>query len=283
VLRTDRWQLPLIVSAVALSLFYVARIPVVEPVSVPRFDPFSGMTPWSWLSVVVVVGGMYVVGPDLCSRVLVADSDRSARRGAFAAGLALLPLAFAIVAIGVRLRNTGVALEAPSAAWPWLLTRSGAVPPMVAGFAGAGLLAALLSSADTCLLTAASVLELDVFGSAHAAPRQRRAGMRLVVLTGAASVLIAGLNPSIIGNLLLAYAFYSGGLLLPLLLAAFPRVLRRLDRRAVWWGMLAGGATPVAAVLTGTLPDLPSAGLAGVAVSAVILAVGSARSFRRTP
>ena len=68
VLRTDRLQVLLIGAAVLVPLFYLGRLAgLAAPSTAIEFAPTS---PVQILAVLVVVGGMYVVGPDLCSRVL---------------------------------------------------------------------------------------------------------------------------------------------------------------------------------------------------------------------
>ena len=277
VLRTDRWQLPLIGLAIALALWCSTRLPLsggVASAAAPVPGLFQGITPLSWLALMLVVGGMYVVGPDLCSRMLVAENDRAARRGALGAGLALLPISLAIVAIGVRIHQSGAVFDSPREALPWLITASGTAPPLVAGFIGGGLLAAMLSSADTCLLTAATVIELDLFPTRSSGPPAGRLARRLVPGIALAAAAIALVRPAIIANLLLAYAFYAGGLLLPLLLAGSPRLVSRLARRHVWVAMAIGGVTPVVILQTGLTADLSIAGLGGIALAAIVLAGG---------
>jgi SSS family solute:Na+ symporter len=224
----------------------------------------------------VVVGGMYIVGPDLCSRVLVARSADAARRGAVAAGLVLIPCSLVIVFIGVFLQKTGVVLDDARDALPWLVTQAGIIPAPLSAVVSLGLLAAMLSSADTCLLTAASVFELDVIGRRHSEGTRERLGRAFVGLLGVASMLLAALHPRIIPNMLLAYAFYSGGLLVPLLLLVFPRIVRRIPQPAAWVAMGAGGLTPVCLLLSGKVEDLAVAGLGGVVVSGAVVVIGVA-------
>lgn len=281
VLRTDRWQLPLILVAMAVALACARRLPAAAGGPAPAFPGvlFQGLTPGTWVALLVVVGGMYIVGPDLCSRVLVAADDRAASRGAFWAGLLLLPISVLVAAVGVRLRGAGIALENGRDAFPWLLGRRDVVPPPLAGVIGAGLLAAMVSSADTCLITAASVLELDLVrgrGRLGDGSEERR-GRLYVLGVGAVSLLIALLRPGIIGNLLLAYSFYSGGLLLPLLLGIRRSHPFRRRPAWVWSAMAVGGVTPVLALAGGWIADTSVAGLAGVAACGAVLLLGTLR------
>lgn len=272
VLRTDRLQVLLIGAAVLVPLFYLGRLAgTVAPPGPVEFAPTS---PVQILAVLVVVGGMYVVGPDLCSRVLLARDREAIRRGGLLAGLLLAAVGVLVTAIGVGIREAGIELASERDALPWLLGQSGAIPVPVGYLINAGLLAATLSSADTCLLTVASVVELDLCGRRHDERRQRRYGRFFVAVAGALAALVAWWNPRIIPNLLLAYAFYSGGLLAPLLLLRFPTVAGSIRRPLVWLAMLVGGSLPVGLLASGRMGDSAVAGLCGCGASAVILAVG---------
>lgn len=280
VLRTDRLQVVLIGAAVLVPVFFLGRLPA-APLATALPD-FAATSPLQIVAVLVVVGGMYVVGPDLCSRVLLARDATAIRRGALLAGLFLAVAGVLVTAIGVAIRQAGVVLANGSEALPWLLAHSGAVPKAAGYLINAGLLAATLSSADTCLLTVASVMELDLCGRRHDERRQRRFGRLFVVVAGALAALVAWWNPRIIPNLLLAYAFYSGGLLAPLLLLRFPRVARRIRQPVVWLAMVAGGGLPVILLLINPRADSAVTGLQGCALASVILALGWLVGRRQT-
>ena len=281
VLRTDLWQLGVLLIAILLPFFFLHELPTGGEVAWPPSSGpawLGGVPVIQWAALVTVVGGMYVVGPDLCSRVLAARDDIGARLGALTAGIVLLPCSFIIVAVGVRLRESGVVLENAREALPWLITQADVMPEWAGYLAGCGLLAAMLSSADTCLLTAASVFELDLIGRRHTERKQVALGRVFVGAIGVLSAVLASIQPRIIPNLLLAYAFYSGGLLVPLLLLGFPKAAARVPVQCVWTAMAAGGLTPVLLLLGGRVQDSATAGLCGVLLCLVIILVGAAAS-----
>jgi SSS family solute:Na+ symporter len=283
VLRTDRIQVVLIALAVFTPLFFIGKLAgTVPPPVTTDFAPTSGL---QILAVIVVVGGMYVVGPDLCSRVLLARDRDAVKRGALWAGLGVALAGILVTYIGVSIRQAGVQLSSSRQALPWFLSESGVVPLPVGYLINAGLLAATLSSADTCLLTVASVLELDLCGRGHGEERHRLLGRCFVVIAGALAAVVAYWNPRIIPNLLLAYAFYSGGLLMPLLLLRFERVAKRINRVWVWMAMIAGGVLPVWLLLWKALTDYAIAGLWGCLLSGGILLIGwlSSQLGKRKP
>jgi SSS family solute:Na+ symporter len=272
VLRTDRVQVVFIAAAVVIPLFFLGRLVPPEPAtSAAAFAPTS---PLQLVAVLIVVGGMYVVGPDLCSRVLVARDRTAIRRGALWAALGVGVAGVLVTFIGVSIRQAGVQLDSARDALPWLLAKSGAIPLPAGYLINAGLLAATLSSADTCLITVASVLELDLWGRRHDEQRHRLLGRCFVVLAGVLAAGVAWWNPRIIPNLLLAYAFYSGGLLMPLLLLRFPRVAKGIPQPWVWLAMAGGGGLPICLLLRKTVTDFAIAGLWGCLLSAIILLLG---------
>lgn len=281
VLRTDVLQIAMILGAILLLLAFAGRLEgMAQSPAGATAGESAGLTAIGFVSLLVVVGGMYVVGPDLCSRVLVARSDATARRGALWAGAILLPCSVAIVFLGILLRQKGVELGHPREALPWLIVHSGILPQAVGSLVAVGMLAALMSSADTCLLTAASVLELDLLGRTHTKATQQRAGRAFVAGVGLASTAVAILRPAIIANLLLAYAFYAGGLLVPLLLLKWPAFAGRIPRPWIWAAMLCGGLVPSALLLSGRATSTAIAGTAGAVAALGIVAAGRLCSGR---
>lgn len=277
VLRTDIVQAVLVLLGIILALLLAYHVRSLPEAAAPALAPHSvALTFWQWLSLLVVVGGMYVVGPDLFSRVVIARDDTAARRGAIAAGLILLPCAAAIVGAAMALRGAGVCRDNLRI----VLAQCGPIHEFGGYVVAAGLVAAMVSSADTCLLTAGTVVELDLVGRRHADQVQQTLGRVFVGIVGLASIVVACLHREIIPNLLLAYAFYSGGLLLPLLLLGFPRLADRIRRPWVWSAMAVGGATPVLLLLTERVADFAVAGLWGVLACLVVLAAGAAAGTR---
>lgn len=278
VLKTDALQVVLVGIAVGLPVLFLARLGVAPGrlAPTPRLLMTSGgMTFGRWLSMLVVVGGMYVVGPDLCSRVLAARTAATARRGAFVAAAVLLVCALLLTLTGVALRESGVELEEPRDALPYLVNRAGILPAWASSLVSIGLLAALFSSADTCLLTAASVLELDLVKRGGDRGEAERRARWFVGVVGALSVGLAWFVPDVLRNLKLAYAFYCGGLLAPLLFLGWPAGARALRREWVWAGMVAGGGLPVVLLATGRAADVVIAGALGSLCCFCFMLVGA--------
>ncbi len=279
VLRTDLAQALVIVAALFLVLLsLVWQTPTEElRASLPPWLGIETAVPvslsWTeWLALTTVVGGMYLVGPDLYSRVMTGRNLRAARSGALTAAAVLLLCALLLTLLGVFVLQTGVVEARGAQALPWLIERL--LPAVPAFLVQIFLLAALLSSADTCLLTAASVMELDLLSRQRSVRAAAGRARLLVVAIGILSATLAIASPRIIGNIMMAYAFYAGGLLVPLLLLRFSWA-GRLVRRWVWVGMTGGGLLPLIALLDDWF-DAPDfmlrqalAGMSGMVVCAL--------------
>ncbi|MCR3884466.1 MAG: sodium:solute symporter family protein, partial [Methanothrix sp.] len=211
---------------------------------------------------VLLVGSTYIAGPDIYSRLFSAKDPKTARRSALAAALLLVPLAFIITGIGITARTLFPEIG-PEEALPVLMAET--LSPLAMGIAAAALLSALISSADTTLLTATSIFSLDLFGRAR--PESSDRTMMIVsrggtVLIGAVALLSALRLPEIIATLLSAYTVFAGGLIVPLV-AGFWREKLRLTSDGALAALIGGGGT---ALLFGA--KMP---LLGMAASAFIL------------
>lgn len=224
ILRTDGIQ-ALIIGAGTLVCF-VASLRAAGTAGIahhlPRsFFSFPVNPGFGWIDLLVFllfVGSTFLVGPDIYSRVLCSRDTRTARRALLLTAAVMIPLAFLITAIGMSARVLFPEI-APESAFPVLI---GTVVP--AGFNGlviAALLAAVMSSADTCLLTTGTIIAVDVVDPLS---RSRINGKRLlsisrvaIILIGLLSLFIALKLRGVIASLLLGYTVFSAGLLMPVL------------------------------------------------------------------
>ncbi|HRW82953.1 MAG TPA: sodium:solute symporter family protein [Methanothrix sp.] len=217
-------------------------------------------------SLIVVVGSAYLAGPDIYSRLFSATDPKTAKKSALAAALILVPLAFLITGLGISARILFPAIR-PEEALPVLMAET--LSPLGAGIAAAALLSALISSADTTLLTATSILTLDLYRAARPGAGENeilRASRVGTVLIGGVALLSALRLPEIIGSLLSAYTVFAGGLIVPVV-AGFWRERLRLTPAGALAALIGGGG---AALLFGA--EMP---LLGMGVSAVLLFIVS--------
>ena len=113
---------------------------------------------------IMVVGSAYLIGPDMYSHIFSSRSSREAKTSAFMSAIILIPLAFLITSLGIFSSYLYPAIP-PEQAIPSLM--AGLLSPAIEGLVAAALLAAFMSSADTCLMTATSILTFDIYGKIY--------------------------------------------------------------------------------------------------------------------
>lgn len=195
---------------------------------------FNGET----VALFLVIAVTFVTGPDIFSRFLCARDPGSARRAAWAAAAVLGPFSLLVVALGVvgATLSSGLAGDELLPGLASLVVHSG----FLQGLILAGILAAVLSSADTCVMTAATILTMETRHRPAAERGSYIRGMNLAVpaIIGGAS-MVALLFPSILGALLSGYLVYTA-VISPILLPPLLGAGRPVPVRRVVW-LLAGG------------------------------------------
>lgn len=244
VIRTDLLQFLIII--IGMILLFHAALNASGPglllsESFPTSEKMGG---WEVISMLLVVGSAYLVGPDMYSRLLSAQSPWEARISAFISAIVLIPLAFLITSLGIFSRSLYPTIS-PEQAIPSLLTEL--LSPAIEGIVAAALLAAFMSSADTSLMTVTSILTLDIYkkiiptaSSHHLIQVSRMA----VLIIGASALLLAVSMPGITKTLLIAYTVFTSGLLLPVV-AGFYKDRLGLTSSGALSALVGGGATAI--------------------------------------
>jgi len=228
VLRTDLFQTIIIFGGIFAGVgvllsklggwegFY-ASLPQ-DMFAFPLNSKFDGM---NLLYYLLIVGLTYVVGPDMYSRIFCARDDKTARISTFNTAALLIPIALAITVIGM-----GAAVLFPQIAAEQALPMviKEIFSPLLGGLVMAALLCAVMSSADTTLLSASTILSVDIIGKFHPAspetgilPRSRW----IILILGICSLVVALLLKGIISSLLFAYTVYTCGVTLPVIFGFF--------------------------------------------------------------
>ena len=207
----------------------------------------------NWASTVALLGLASVVYPQAIQRVYAAESGRSLRR-AFAL-MSFMPLATTAVVtlIGLaaipRFETLG-ALEADSV-MPRLLggwAEAGAWQTGVAALVFLGALAAIMSTADSVLLSLGSLVAGDLLDRPRAAPATTRAGKRI-----AAGIMVAAVALALAPRLTLWRLIE---LKMELLIQCAPAFLlalhwTRLRAGPAFWGLVVGAVLAGGAALLG--------------------------------
>ena len=172
------------------------------------------------------VGGAYFLGPDVISRNLVAKDSSTARKAVIAGSFAILIFSVIIVLLGMWAATfapnaTGAAVN------PLFRLVSGALPLP---------LAALLSSADTCLINSAAIFGSDILNT-----RRISAVRLLVVAIGIIATFLALQGKDIIGLLTMAYSVYTPGIVAPLAVAIIAHKKFNIKKSLWYTGVCIGG------------------------------------------
>ena len=140
----------------------------------------------------LLIGGSYIVCPMLFARIMSAESDKAARRGAELGILGIALIAFVIVGIGLEARAfLGEGIEGDSVL-PQLV---GQLPTWGSVLFFFVMASAILSSADSCLITAATVAANDILKTPSV-----KVSRRLILVISAAAFVLAGSGKSVLGT-----------------------------------------------------------------------------------
>lgn len=233
VIRTDTVQMGIILAGVfgALALVLsrlggfsglVSSLPAGD-FAFPVSSQFSGR---ELITLLLLVGLTYVVGPDMYSRLFCARDSNTARKSAFWAALILVPVAFGITLIGMGASALFPGIS-PEQALPVIIT--GVLPPFMGGVVLAALLGALMSSADTCLLSASTIMTVDIVGRFRKflSPAGTMSYSRwAMVIIGVAALLLALVMKGVINTLLFAYTVYTAGIIPPVIIGFYKERFR---------------------------------------------------------
>ncbi|HON79960.1 MAG TPA: sodium:solute symporter family protein [Spirochaetota bacterium] len=221
------------------------------------------------------VGATYFAGPDMYSRIFCAEGPGTAKKSLLLAAAAIIPVAVAITITGMSARVLFPGIGAENAL-PKLVAEL--LPAGISGLVLAALLAALMSSADTCLMTASMILTGDVIGSVIKKPltekRQVLLTRIMILLLGVCSIVIALYYVNIISSLLLAYTVYAAAVLVPVTAGFFAEKLR-LHAAGAIISIIVSGSLAVFLTLSGytgmiLLICFPVSGIILFTVSAVL-------------
>ncbi|MGD9116096.1 MAG: sodium:solute symporter family protein [Dehalococcoidia bacterium] len=233
VIRTDVIQVGIIFVGIlgGLALVLVkaggwdgltAAIPA-DHFAFPVSEQFSG---YELVSLLLLVGLTYVVGPDMYSRLFCAKDGKTARKSVFWAAGLIIPIALGITLIGMGASALFPEIAAEQA-FPTVIT--GVMPPWLGYIVLAALLGAVMSSADTCLMTASTILSVDIIGRFKPSLSQEKL-LTLsrwgIVLLGILSLLLALVLKGVISSLLFAYTVYTSGVILPVLFGFYREKLK---------------------------------------------------------
>ncbi|MBW2598793.1 MAG: sodium:solute symporter family protein [Deltaproteobacteria bacterium] len=223
ILRTDLIQSAFIIAGVIVCA--IAGVSAAGGLSgmtenlSPSYFSFPTSPDFGWvdlLTFLFFVGSTYLVGPDIYSRIFCSKDPKVARRSLVLAAAVMIPTAFLITFAGIAARVLLPEIQ-PESALPALVMST--IPTGLNGLVIIALLAAVMSSADTCLLTTSTIIASDILSPLFKIDEKNLLGISriCVIVTGIVSLVIALRMQGIIASLLLAYTIYSAGLVIPIL------------------------------------------------------------------
>ena len=205
------------------------------------FDPGA----WGWSKIAALVGSIvlsFFVAMDSYSRSFAARDARTARNGALLAVVFILPIALAATWLGMA----SAVLFPDAASSSGILTTFivETFPIGLKGLALVGVLAAVMSSADICILTASANYTRDVHQRFLQPDIGERSMLRLSILAstifGMMAAFMAWKMQDIIDVLQLGFTINGAALFLPTIAAFY---WRRADSTAAFWSICLSLAT----------------------------------------
>lgn len=180
-----------------------------------------------------ITGGTYFLGPDIVSRNIISKDGKTAKKATFVAAITIGFIGVVITLLGMWTLYNVPALHGES---PLIYIMDKVIPTPLAILLCLALIATLISSADTCLVNAATIIEYDLL------KRDKVWEIRIIIcILGAVSLLIALTKADIIDLLLGAYSVYSPGIVFPLFIAIISYKKRKIVKHFWFAGVIIGG------------------------------------------
>lgn len=210
----------------------------------------------------------HIVGPDIYAKVLSAKNKKSARKGTILSGLFKLLFAVCIAVIGlvaIVLPGVQEQITNPYQAIPLAVST---LSPVLAGIVLAAFLSVMMSSADSCLLSAGTILSVDITKKNNILTS--RIG---IIIIGGAALLLAfyySILGSILDTLQLAYTVFTAGVTLPVIFGFYKKKTGVTNTGALY-SIVLGGTVSILWLNVG--PQSEYAVLIGLAASVIPLLV----------
>ena len=261
VIRTDKLQFLIIIISIIICLIYLYTVK-----GEANQEIFSNIellnkdyTPVNLFTQFFVIGGVYFLGPDIMSRNFISKDKKTARISALSGGIFLIIFSIIITLIGMWIKANVPASEITGSA---LLYVRNVVPRPLGILLILGLLSAILSSTDTCLINASGIFVKDVLKKENV-----WAVRAATLIIGIIAALLAfGGKSNIMSLLTGAYSIYTPGVIFPLTIAIFCHEKRKLNK-PIW----------LSAVIIGGLFGITSTYL--IKIPAIANMLGGAASY----
>jgi len=227
IIKTDVVQILFIISGLIVMMIFSLNILNYNIGNLTELKfPFNeAFKPFDLVILFLTLSTTYFVGPDIYSRLFCAKDEKTAFKSVLIAIIILIPLAFGISFLGVYARSVlNIDIKNTTAL---LVLAHNILPVWAVGLMTAALLSAVMSSADTTLLTASTIIS-ELF--TDISQKKSIIITRIFIFViGALSILIALIFKSIIGTLLLSLTIFSGAFIVPVIAGLFKYRVNKLQ------------------------------------------------------
>ena len=166
----------------------------------------------SVLHYLVVVGSGFVIGPDIFSRLFSAKDKRVAKRAPIVAAICLFFINIFIVSIGLWAKKNALKIEGTNNTLYYIMNNY--LPSLLKLILAITMLSTILSSANTCIISASTIFASDFL------EQKKVATIRISAIALSTFAILIGLfNSNIISLLLISYSLFNIGVVPPLFVA----------------------------------------------------------------
>lgn len=229
-----------------------------------KFQLFNEtFSPSDLLYLALVAGLAFFVGPDIFTRNFAAKNAEVAQRATFISAFILLFFSIIIsyIALWILQVISSGHLPADSSQNLLIILIKNFLPIPLGTLFAIGLISALISSADTCLMSCAVILSHDIFKNKNI--KQTRI---FILLIGTIALCLALFKGDIIALLIGAYSVYVPGVVFPLAFSIYFYTTCKLNPQLLFLAILSGSILG----LCSNLLQMPNLALYGILCSALL-------------
>lgn len=243
VIESDKWQLIVIVIALIAVLFSITSN---NPISLAdiKFELLNDKFKFPRLSYyLLILGGSYVVCPMLFGRLLSTKSAKVAKVSVLLAVPFIILISLLVVLIGIYSKAVLDSSVNPEE----VLTSSLMLylNPIVSKLLLIGLLAAIVSSADSCLITASTIFGNDILNSSKI-----KTYRVTTLLIGLLAYFLSSYGGSILSYLFAANDIYVSGIVFPVFLLLIFKDRYQIKNQLFFLSILSGGVFGLVSALS---------------------------------
>lgn len=236
ILKTDALQAILIITGLIALLVFSINTPEIANIKKLEINSLfnASFSVFDLIILVLTYSVTFVVGPDIYSRLFCAKNEKTAARSILIVAVILIPISFALTYLGIYSQgssDSGIVSFAQNL-----------LPGWAYGLFIAALLSAVMSSADTTLLTSSMIFNELLSGNLDN-QNSLKTTRWIVIFMGILSIVVALFVTSIIQSLLFALTFFSGAFVVPTLAGLLK--IKTINGRVIY-AILIGGFVALA-------------------------------------